>query len=114
MTDRPTFTHVETSEFFDLRAGHTELASIRLGEHEGRWFFALNHQQRGGDCWGSAGPLGFTEGRERRDHDSRDDALNAVIARLRSRLTDGKGMAPHLAWLDTLIPAQPDLFGVAA
>ena len=108
------FVHVEQREFLDLRDGRGELASIRLGEHEGRWFFALSHQQRGGDIWGSAGPLGFTEGRERRDFASRDEALSAAIAHAREKWAGREAeMAPHLAWLDTLIPAQPDLFAAA-
>lgn len=111
MTTAPAFIHVDQAEFLDLREGRTELASIRLGEHGGRWLFALNHQQRGGDFWGSSGPLGFTEGRPRRDFPTRDAALAGAIAHARNRWAGReREMAPHFAWLDRLIPVQPDLF----
>lgn len=110
-----TFVRVPQTEILECRERNRELASIRLGEHEGRWFFALSHQQYGGDCWGSGGPLGFSEGYPRRDFASRDEALAGAIAHARDRWAGReREMAPHFAWLDTLIPEQRDLFGAAA
>lgn len=106
-----TFVRIEQSEFLALKPGRVELASIRLGQHAGRWLFALSHQQLGGDHWGSSGPLGFTEGREPRDFASRDEALAGAIAHARGRWAGReREMAEQFAWLDTLIPDQPDLF----
>lgn len=115
MTTAPVFIGVEQKEFLELTSKRGRLAYIRLGDHDGRWFFALGHQQFTGDHWGSGGPLGFTQGRPRRDFDTRDDALTAAIAHARDRWSGReREMAEHFAWLDTLIPEQPDLFAFEA
>lgn len=105
-----TFIHVDQVERLAVRDKVGELASISLGTHEGSWIFALSHQQRGGDCWGTGGPLGFTPGREN-PFPSRDAAVEAAIAKARTRWAGReREMAPQFAWLDTLITEQPDLF----
>lgn len=111
MSAATAFIHVEQREFLDLREKGFEQASIRLGEHAGRWFFALSHQQRGGDFWGSSSPLGISDGRPRRDYPTRDAALAGAISHARSRWAGReRDMAAHFAWLDRLVPIQPDLF----
>lgn len=110
-----TFVQVPQTEVLECKDGRHVQASIRLGVHEGRWFFALSHQQRGGDFWGSSAPLGFSDGYPCRDFASRDEALAGAIAHARDRWAGREWeMAPHFAWLDTLIPEQRDLFGEAA
>jgi hypothetical protein len=108
-----TFVDVEQSEYLECRDKGGCIASIRLGEREGRWFFALGHQQRGGDCWGAGGPLGFSPGGPSADrhYPDRDAALTAAIIHARERWAGReREMAPQFAWLDTLHTEQPDLF----
>ncbi|MNV84283.1 hypothetical protein D3C71_1781450 [compost metagenome] len=108
-----TYIRVAQTERLALRDKVGELAVIALGHHEGRWFFALSHQQRTGDMWGSFGGIGYQKGEPRAA--SRDEALAAAIALARQRWAKRtREMAAHIAWLDTLIPEQPDLFGAAA
>lgn len=108
-----TYIRVEQSERLALRDKVGEIAVIALGHHEGRWFFALSHQQRTGDMWGSFGGIGFREGEP--GAASRDEALSAAIACARVRWANRqREMAAHIAWLDTLIPEQRDLFGAAS
>lgn len=110
-----TFVHVPQTEILECKDGRRELASIRLGDLEGRWLFALSYQQYGGDFCGAGEPLGFSEGWPVRDFASRDEALAGAIAHARDRWAGRqREMAPHFAWLDTLIPEQRDLFGAAA
>lgn len=85
------------------------IASIALREGVGLWFFELCHQQRGGDCWGSFGL------QSRESFASEDAALAGAIAYARARWAGREAeMAPHFAWLDTLVPEQPDLFSSGA
>lgn len=119
-SENPRFVHVEQSEYLECRDKGGCIASIRLGEHEGRWFFAVSHQQRSGDCWGSGGPLGFTPGHasEDRHSPSRDAALTAAIDHARTWWAGReREMADQFAWLETLAhperreqPEQQDLF----
>lgn len=106
----PNYVRVEQSERLALTDKLGELARISLGEHEGRWFFSLGHQQRTGDMWGSGGPLGYHRDRDTGFPD-RDAALAGAIEHARKWWSGREAeMAPHFAWLDTLIPEQPDLF----
>lgn len=105
-----TFIHVDQVERLAVRDKVGDLASISLGTHEGSWIFALSHQQRGGDCWGTGSPVGFTPGRENL-FPSRDAAVTAAIAKARTWWAGReREMAPQFAWLDTLNTEQPDLF----
>lgn len=107
------YIRVEQSERLALRDKVGEIAVIALGQQNGRWFFALSHQQRTGDMWGSFGGIGCHEGDP--GAGSRDEALSAAIAHARQRWASRtREMAAHIAWLDTLIPDQRDLFGAAA
>lgn len=106
---------LEQAERLTLTNGSKQLAEIRLADDAGRWMFAVSCQQHAGDFWGFGEPLGYEPGRARRDFGTRDEALAAAIEHLRQRISRRpQEMAPQLAWLDTLIPDQPDLFGVAA
>lgn len=108
-----TYVRVEQSERLALRDKVGEIAVIALGQHDGRWFFALSHQQRTGDMWGSFSGIGCRE--DEPGAASRDEALSAAIALARIRWAKRtREMAAHIAWLDTLIPEQRDLFGAAA
>lgn len=89
-----------------------DAAKIVLGEHEGRWFFALSFQQRGGDNWGHAEP--WNPSREPdRGFASRSDALAGVIANARQEWAGREAeFAVQLAWLRTIeADPQADLFG---
>lgn len=91
--------------FHSLRDKGGFIATIALSETDGQWFFAIGHQQRGGDCWGSWGL------NNRKPFASEADALAGAVAHARNRWTGReRDMADHFAWLDTLIPEQPDLF----
>jgi hypothetical protein len=118
VSGRPEFRFVaaRVAECLELRDKHGRLADIRVGAIDGRWFHALSFQQRGGDCWGAASPLGYsTIQPEPRGVDTQTEALAAAIAEARRRWAGReREMAPHFAWLDTLIPDQLDLFGAAA
>jgi hypothetical protein len=55
------------------------------------------------------------DGKPERLFSTRDEALSDAIARLREIM--GRRpveLAPQLAWLDTLVPDQADLFGGTA
>lgn len=108
------YVRVAVSERLTLRDKRGELAGIALGHHDGFWVYRVDHQQFTGDMWGSGGPLSLHKGRTETFPD-RDAALAGAIAHARQRWAGReREMAPHFAWLDTLVPAQPDLFGVAA
>lgn len=98
------------------RANACPLAQVDLGRHGSGWVNAIGFQQEGGDCWGSWEPMGFWLGSSPcRTFATREAALSDAIERMRSKLANRPGeMALQLAWLDALIPAQPDLFGAPA
>lgn len=107
------YIRVVQAERLEKRDRGGVIAEIALGHHEGQWVFATGFQQRGGDCWGSGGPLGLLPGRTT-TFATRDEALAGAIAHLRHRWAGReKWLAEQLAWLDTLNPAQLDLFGAA-
>lgn len=105
---------VETADRLELRDKRGVLAEILLGHDAGRWVHRLNHEQRGGDMWGSFGPLGFTE-EHTQIFSSRDEALAGAITFASEKWAGReREMAAHFAWLTTLVsaaPEQPDLFG---
>lgn len=116
---RPAFVHIEPVQVWTLPSDRKgwqggPLAEIRIGEHDGRWFFSTAFEQDRGGVMGHASPLGFwPDGRQesRRGHADPDAALAAAVARLRAMMGGRpKELAAHLAWLDTLAPTQPDLF----
>lgn len=111
----PTETHVLPS---NKRGAWRNLAEIRLGQHEGRWFFANSFYLLTGDITGQSAPLGFWSdwpAEYRAGLPDRHTALQRAIDRMRSHMAArSKDFAGHLAWLDTLIPEQRDLFGAAA
>lgn len=113
------FVSIEPVEDFVLphkRANACPMAQIELGRFGEQWTNAVGFQQAAGDMWGHWEPMGYRDGREpERLHPTREAALSDAIGRL--RLIMGRRpdqLAPQLAWLDTLIPDQPDLFGEAA
>jgi hypothetical protein len=96
------------------------LADIRLGNLGEYWIWATSFQMHTGDCHGSSSPLMDTPHRRGLScrAPTRESALDAAASYLRERLTKraehcGEARAV-LAWLDTLNPAQLNLFGEAA
>ena len=94
------------------RANACPLAQIELGRHGPGWVNCIGFQQDGGDCWGSWEPMGFWPGQEPcTTFATHDAALADAIDRMRSKLAGRpREMAQQIAWLDTLVPDQPDLF----
>lgn len=90
--------------------GEIDLAD--LGTH---WIWATGFQLWGADCWGASSPLCD---RDRYRAPSRDAAIQAACAYLRAKVGPRAGECKEakaiVAWLDTLIPDQLDLFGAAA
>ncbi len=87
-------------------------ARIELGRFGEGWSNAVHFQQAVGDMWGHGEPMGYWDVRKpERLFSTRDEALSDAIARLREIM--GRRpveLAPQLAWLDTLVPDQADLF----
>lgn len=92
------------------------LAEIRLVDLGTHWIWATGFQMHSGDFWGSGGPL--------TNHDpykapTREAAIEAASANLRKSLSTraeggDRDASAVMAWLDSLIPNQLDLFGAAA
>lgn len=96
------------SETFTLphRRMACALAEIEIGHRDGEWFNAVRFQQDGGDSLGHGEPLNCD-----RPLPDRDAALSDATDRLREMMNCRPSeLAPQLAWLDTLVPDQPDLF----
>lgn len=109
--ERFRFIRVEAVETLDHK-GKNGTAEIRFGRVNGEWIFATGYAQRGGDCLGSGGPLGFTHGRTPESYATRDAALLAAMAQLRKTFDKRPvEMASQCQWLASLRPAQLDLFG---
>lgn len=92
------------------------LAEIRLADLGTHWIWETGFQLHSGDFWGSGGPL---TNHERYRAPTREAAIEAAATNLRkslgARATEGdKDASAIMAWLETLIPAQLDLFGAAA
>ena len=96
------------------------LADIKLGDLGTHWIWATSFQMYTGDCHGSSSPLmDLPHGRGIGCRaPTRAAAIDAAASYLRERLTP---RAEHcadaravLAWLQTLNPAQLNLFGEAA
>lgn len=89
------------------------IAEIKLADRGDHWIWAVSHAMFSGDYSGSFSPL-----RDDPEHraDSRDAALAAASARLRSRMEPRAAEYPDaraiLAWLAALHlkPVQIDLF----
>lgn len=83
------------------------MAEIRLLQLEDGWRASIDAQ---------LGSRGRSEPLSARlqPHPTRDAALEAAIERLRTWCGAEDDARPVIAWLDTLIPDQPDLFGAAA
>lgn len=83
---------------------------LTLCQHDdGRWMWAVSYWcDQGGSSYAPLPKWGnYAE--------TQDEALTEAIAELRERLTRDSADARAIhAWLDTLTPAQADLFGVAA
>lgn len=102
---------IEAAETLTFRC-KTHTASIRMVEVDDGWSWAIDYQRRFGDHLGHGEPLGRRGGHidPARLAPSRDAALDAASAHIRSRIDD----RPILEWLDGLAGTQPDLFGVPA
>ncbi|GEM_PF-4162827 len=92
------------------------LAEIRLADLGAHWIWATGFQMHSGDFWGRGGPLMDNEPYRT---PTRQDAIAAASANLRKslfkRADEGdRDASAVMAWLDTLIPDQLDLFGAAA
>lgn len=80
--------------------------TIRLAETDGGWRFALD--TRGRDGCGIGSPLSAS-----RNHLTRASAIDAAVRWIRAE--HGLDIGPGLeAWLQSLAPAQAELFEVAA
>lgn len=93
--------------------GGVSVATIQLADLGPHWIWATSFQMSGGDYWGKFSPL-----KDQPNHreQSRVVAIKAAAADLRRNLSsradpDAKSI---MAWLETLIPDQFDMFGVAA
>jgi len=100
------WTNIEPGEVLSLRC-KTHTAMIRLASVSGGWTFAVDCARLFGDHSGWSEPMGHRGGVLRRFALTRDEALQAARAVILSRLPDDQ---PLIDWLDTLAPAQPDLF----
>jgi hypothetical protein len=96
------------------------LADIEIANLGEYWIWATCFAMHTGDCHGSASPLVDDGERPWMSHrsPSREAAIDAAASNLRDRLAprsehcaDARAV---LVWLDSLNPAQPDLFGAAA
>lgn len=97
------------------------LADIKLANLGTHWIWATGFQMHSGDFWGCASPLSDHEPTPHSNHraSSREEAIKAASAELRKHMSKraAKGDSDAravMAWLDTLIPDQLDLFGSAA
>lgn len=100
------WTNIEPVEVLSLRC-KTHTAMIRLAPVAGGWTFAVDCSRLSGDLCGWSEPMGGRGGVLRRFALTRDEALEAARAVILSRLPDDQ---PLIDWLDTLAPAQQDLF----
>lgn len=96
------------------------LADIEIANLGEYWIWATSFAMHTDDCRGSTSPLVDDGERTWMSHraPTRDAAIDAAASHLRDRLTPRSERCADaravLAWLDTLHPAQADLFGAAA
>lgn len=97
------------------------LAEIRLADLGTHWIWATGFQMHSSDFLGSSSPLTNHEPTPYSNcrAATRQDAIAAASANLRKSLSKraaegDRDAAAVMAWLDTLIPNQLDLFGAAA
>ncbi len=97
------------------------IAEIDLADMGTHWIWSTGFQMWGGDMWGSSSPLmdleptPFSTCRA----PTREAAIELASAQLRKNLAKraeegDRDARAVIAWLDTLIPDQLDLFGAAA
>lgn len=94
-----------------------ETARIKLADLGGYWIWTTSFQMHSGDCLGSSSPL-MDDTRDGVPNSSRAPTRDAAIERASARLR--RTLEPRakeyadaravLAWLETLRPAQGDLF----
>lgn len=91
------------------------LAEIMLADLGSHWIWATGFQLWGSDCWGSFSPLVDFDAHQAL---TRETAIEQAAASIRkkvgSRAAECRDAAAIVAWLDTLMPAQLDMFGAAA
>lgn len=95
------------------------LAEIRLADLGTHWIWATSYQMHSGNWEGAGSPLSDNEAWAERRCPDRESAVRAAISYLtgrsgrRAEEGDRDGAAV-VAWLNTLIPNQLDLFGAVA
>ncbi|GLT00839.1 hypothetical protein GCM10007897_22290 [Sphingobium jiangsuense] len=88
-----------------------EIKLIDLGDY---WLWATGFQMMQGDCCGSASPLSDMHGRRAPTRDAAIDAAGEYLrGRIETRANESIDARRIVAWLDSLRPAQPDLFARA-
>lgn len=103
------------------RSDRADFAYITLADMGTHWIWATGFQMWSGDFWGSSSPLmdleptPFSTCRA----PTRKAAIQLASERIRRQLSDraaegDRDAVAVMAWLETLIPAQLDLFGAAA
>jgi len=94
------------------------LAEIEIADLGTHWIWAVSYQMMTGNCAGRGSPLtDFDRPWGTSRAPTRDAAIAAATADLRISMMkrgDCRDARAVLAWLDTLRPAQLDLFGAAA
>lgn len=103
------------------RRNGADIAYITMADMGTHWIWAVGFQMWSGDWWGSSSPLmnleptPFSTCRAA----SRQGAIELASTSLRRQLSEradegDRDARAVIAWLDTLMPAQLDLFGAAA
>lgn len=97
------------------------IGEIRLADLGTHWIWATSYQMHSGNWEGASSPLSDHEPTPFSNHraPTREAAINAAGTELRRRLQKrvderDRDACAVVAWLDTLVPDQLDLFGAVA